>query len=220
MLYNVGAFSDIITKTSDNSDFKTFAKTGFLAYDYAHNRVLLLNVNKDYQYVFSLNTGLWSKQISYTNLGSIQVSSVPAQSDRSTPTITVVPMKAAFNNYTEMYLQDTGGHLYKTMDVTSENVQNSLYQYGYFISRPIRFGTDEYKTITRMLHRHTHYATNSFVKAALYGSRDGVKYGRVNTLRGMSYQYYIFVVYTYLKPNERYSYLSVDFETRLSDKLR
>ena len=106
------------------------------------------------------------------------------------------------------------------MDVTDENVANSLFQYGYFISRPVRFGTDEYKTITRILHRYTDYADGSYAKLALYGSRDGVKYGRVNTLRGMGYQYFIFVVYTYLKPNERYSYMSVDFETRLTNKLR
>ena len=129
-------------------------------------------------------------------------------------------MNGAINNYTEMYLQDTNGYLYKTMEVANENLQNSLYQYGYFVSRPIRFGTDEYKTITRMLNRYTHYAANSFAKVALYGSRDGVRYGRVNTLRGMSYHYYIFVAYTYLKPNERYSYLSVDFEPRLLNKLR
>lgn len=220
VLYGVGAFSSLITETSDDTDFKAFAATGFLSYDYAHNRVLLMNVGKDYQYVFSLKTGLWSKQVSYTNLASIQVDVVPGPNVRSLPTLTVVPMKAAVNNYTEMYLQDTNGYLYKTMDVANENVQNSLYQYGYFISRPIRFGTDEYKTVTRMLNRYTHYAANSFVKTALYGSRDGVRYGRVNTLRGMSYQYYIFVAYTYLKPNERYSYLSVDFETRLTNKLR
>jgi hypothetical protein len=106
------------------------------------------------------------------------------------------------------------------MDVQDENSMKTVYQYGYLVSRPIRFGTDEYKTLVRVLHRYTHYASMSFVKMALYGSRDGVKYGRINTLRGMSYQYFIFVVYTYLKPNERYSYMTVDFETRLTNKLR
>lgn len=220
VLYGVGAFSSLVSETSDTTDFKMFAASGFLAYDYAHDRVLLLNGLKDYQYVLNLKTWLWSKQVSYTNLASIQVDEVPGPDVRSLPTLTVVPMKAAVNNYTEMYLQDTNGYLYKTMEVANENVQNSLYQYGYFISRPIRFGTDEYKTITRMLNRYTHYAANSFARVALYGSRDGVRYGRVNTLRGMSYQYYIFVAYTYLKPNERYSYLSVDFDTRLTNKLR
>ena len=132
----------------------------------------------------------------------------------------VKPIRAAVNNYTEMYLQDTDGWLYKTMDVAGENSVKQLYQYGYFISRPVRFGTDEYKTITRLLHEYTHYAGRSFVKFAIYGSRDGNKYGRINTLRGMSYKYFIFVVYTYLKPNERYSYMSVEFETRLANKLR
>ena len=220
VLYGVGAFSSLVSETSDTTDFKTFAASGFLAYDYAHDRVLLLNGSKDYQYVLNLKTGLWSKQVSCTNLANVQVEDVPGPDTRSLPTLTVVPMNGAINNYTEMYLQDTSGYLYKTMEVANENIANSLYQYGYFISRPVRFGTDDYKTITRMLNRYTHYAVNSFAKVALYGSRDGERYGRVNTLRGMSYQYYIFVAYTYLKPNERYSYLSVDFETRLTNKLR
>lgn len=221
--YRVGAFQNLISRTSDNMAFVDFAKNGFLAYDYAHNRVLLLRSDMDYQYVFSMKTGLWSKQIVYADMASYQMPQVPDNEDsidRGTPILNVKPIHAAVNNYTEMYLQDTDGWLYKTMEVTGENVANQFYQYGYFVSRPIRFGTDEYKSITRVLHRYTHYANMSFVKLALYGSRDGVKYGRINTLRGMSYQYYIFAIYTYLKPNERYSYLSVDFEPRLTNKLR
>lgn len=223
VLYNTGAFASLIRKTNDDTDFRDFAASGFLAYDYAHNRVLLLRSDKDYQYVYSMNTGMWSKQIVYTNIEAAQLDEKPSNTlpaQRSILEISVKPMLAAVNNYTEMYLQDNTGRLYRTMEVSGENNEKRLYQYGYFISRPIRFGTDEYKTLVRVLHRYTHYANNSFVKMALYGSRDGVRYGRINTLRGMSYQYFIFVIYTYLKPNERYSYLSVDFEPRLTNKLR
>ena len=196
-----GLLANYIVWSSDDSDFKSFANGGFLAYDYAHNRILVVNGKYRYQYVYNLRNGLWSKEV-VTKNGEEKV------------------IVAAVNNYTELYLQCGNGKLYKAMDVTDENVANSLFQYGYFISRPVRFGTDEYKTITRILHRYTDYADGSYAKLALYGSRDGVKYGRVNTLRGMGYQYFIFVVYTYLKPNERYSYMSVDFETRLTNKLR
>jgi hypothetical protein len=221
--YHVGAFQNLISRTSDDIPFSYFAEGGFLAYDYAHNRVLLLRDNKDYQYVYSIGTGVWSKQIVYTNLPSFQLTEIPDNElplQRDTPLLKVKPIRAAVNNYTEMYLQDTEGWLYKTMDVQDENNVKQVYQYGYLVSRPVRFGTDEYKTLVRTLHRYTHYANMSFVKMAVYGSRDGVKYGRLNTLRGMSYKYFIFAIYTYLKPNERYSYLSVDFETRLSNKLR
>ena len=221
--YRIGAFQNLITRTSDNTAFVDFAASGFLAYDYAHNRLMLLRSDKDYQYLFDMKTGLWSKQIVYTNLPSCQLPQIPdnnQSTDRGTPLLKVKPIHAAVNNYTEMYLQDTDGYLYKTMEVMDENATKQLYQYGYFVSRPIRFGTDEYKTLVRTLHRYTHFANMSFVKMAVYGSRDGVKYGRLNTLRGMSYKYFIFAIYTYLKPNDRYSYLSVDFETRLSNKLR
>lgn len=221
--YHVGAFANLIAKTSDDTDFQLFAASGFLAYDYAHNRVLLLRSGMDYQYVYSLNTGLWSKEIIYTNLPVYQLDAVPSNTlpaVRDTPLLETTPIHAAVNNYTEVYLQDDDGWLYKTMDVQGENSVKQIYQYGYLVSRPVRFGTDEYKAIVRTLHSYTHFARNSFVKLALYGSRDGVKYGRINSLRGMSYQYFIFVIYTYLKPNERYSYLTVDFETRLTNKLR
>lgn len=228
VIYPVSAWPNLIQRTADSTAFQDFAASGFLAYDYAHHRVLLLRGDKDYQYVFSLNTGMWSKQIVYTNLSTLQMDTVPSnqQPDRGgndtypVRELKVKPICGAVNNYTEMYLQDTEGWLYKTMEVQGENSVKQIYQYGYLISRPIRFGTDEYKTLNRVLHRYNHFAANSFVRMAVYGSRDGVKYGRINTLRGMSYQYFIFVIYTYLKPNERYSYMSVDFEPRLTNKLR
>ena len=229
--YNIGAFKGMADLSSDDTAFRDFARTGFLAFDYAHNRVLLLNASQDtggnylyrYHYVYNLGNGMWSKQLIYNNGSVFQLAAIPDNSAPATPPSTVLDVPvitAAVNNYTEMFLQDNGGWLYRTMEVAEENDASSLYQYGYFVSRPVRFGTDEYKAIQRMLHRHTHYADSSFVKVQVYGSRDGVMYGRVNTLRGMSYQYFIFVVYTYLKPNERYSYLTVDFETRLTNKLR
>lgn len=221
--YHVGAFANLISRTSDATAFRDYAESGFLAYDYAHNRVLLLRPDRDYQYVLSLDTMMWSKQIVYTNLASFQLETIPTntQQDRGgMPLLKVKPIRAAVNNYTEMYLQDTEGWLYKTMSVMGENNLKQLYQYGYFISRPVRFDTDEYKSITRLLHEYTHYSNKSFVRMALYGSRDGVRYGRINSLRGMGYKYFIFAVYTYLKPNERYSYMSVEFEPRLTNKIR
>lgn len=219
----LGAFGSFIEKTGENFAFRDYASGGFLAYDYAHHRVLLLRSDREYHYVYNMKTGMWSKGIIYTNLSTLQMGQVPGnQPDRDEP-VRVIESKiinGAVNNYTEMYLQDKDGWLYKTMEVQGENSSKQLYQYGYLISRPVRFGTDEYKTLTRVLHRYTHFAQNSFVRMALYGSRDGEHYGRVNTLRGMSYQYFIFVVYTYLKPNERYSYLSAEFEVRLGNKLR
>lgn len=221
---NVGSFVSFIRESSDDTDFRDYAASAFLAYDYAHNRVLVIRPDRDYQYVYALKTGMWSKEIIYTNLANLQVSDMHLNDDKGfggvVKPLQVKPIGAAVNNYTEMYLQDRDSWLYRTMGVAGENNTKQLYQYGYFVSRPIRFGTDEYKTITRLLHRYTHYAVGSNVKLALYGSRDGVRYGRINTLRGMSYQYFIFVIFTYLKPNERYSYVSVDFETRLTNKLR
>ena len=221
---NVGSFVSFIRESSDDTDFRDYAASAFLAYDYAHNRVLVIRPDRDYQYVYALKTGMWSKEIIYTNLANLQVSDMHLNDDKGfggvVKPLQVKPIGAAVNNYTEMYLQDRDSWLYRTMGVAGENNTKQLYQYGYFVSRPIRFGTDEYKTITRLLHRYTHYAVGSNVKLALYGSRDGVRYGRINTIRGMSYQYFIFVIFTYLKPNERYSYVSVDFETRLTNKLR
>ena len=218
--YHAGGFASLVGMTSDDTAFRDFAASGFLAYDYAHNRVLLLHPEINYQYVYGMDTGLWSKESICGNLPSLQFPSIPGNGYQQILPWETVTVHAAVNNYTELYLQDIDSWLYKTMEVQGENSVKQIYQYGYLVSRPIRFGTDEYKTLVRVLHRYTHYASNSFVKMALYGSRDGVKYGRINTLRGMSYQYFIFVVYTYLKPNERYSYMSVDFETRLTNKLR
>lgn len=227
VIYDNGAFRSLMNESLPLISFHDFVKDGFLAYDYTHNKVVVLNNDSKYQYTFSLDNGLWERQVIYHNLGAVQMSNTIAPQtnqrgggSRVVRAIDVVQMSAAINNYTEMYLQGSDNKLYKTNNVSDENVENSLYQYGYFVTRPLRFGTDEFKTITRLLHRYTHYAGNSFARLAMYGSRDGVRYARLNTLRGMSWRYYIFVVYTYLKPNERYSYMTVDFEPRLTNKLR
>lgn len=227
VVYNNGAFRSILNETSDTLPFHDFMLDGFLAYDYVHNNVLVLREDSKYQYVLSIDNGLWSRQITYRNLEAVQIASQVTTSVSSrnntergaTNYLNVVKMSAAINNYTEMFLQGDDNHLYRTNNVREQN-DNPLYQYGYFVTRPLRFDTDEFKTITRLLHRYTHYGANSKVSLAMYGSRDGVRYARINTLRGMSWRYYIFVVYTYLKPNERYSYMTVDFEPRLTNKLR
>ena len=224
--WDLGNFGTMVRESSTNDDFKTYLQSSFLAYDYAHNRVLLVHPYRSYQYVLSLDSLMWSKQMVLTNGRYQQFDNgfdpnhVGNETWQFSPSAEYMEMQAVVNNYTELYLQGYDNSLYKAMDVTSENVEKALYQYGYFVSRPVRFGTDEYKSITRLLHRYTHFADQSFVRLVLYGSRDGVKYGRMNTLRGMSYKFFIFVVYTYLKPNERYSYLTVDFEPRMTNKLR
>lgn len=214
VVYGSGVIASIMNEAYDTTPFHDFMLGGYLAYDYTHNRVLLLNADVNFQYVLSLDNLLWSRLVIYDNLEQ------DPGSGRSVGMVNVIRMSAAVSNYTEMYLQGEDHHLYITNNVTEENISDSLYQYGYFITRPMRFGTDDFKSITRLLHRYTHYAERSDVKLAIYASRDGVRYHRITTLRGMSWRYYIFVVYTCLKPNERYSYMTVDFEPRLTNKLR
>ena len=55
---NVGSFVSFIRESSDDTDFRDYAASAFLAYDYAHNRVLVIRPDRDYQYVYALKTEL------------------------------------------------------------------------------------------------------------------------------------------------------------------
>ena len=176
----------------DGTEFKTFCNDAFLSYDYSHDRIIILNSNYEYSYIYSIRYKTWYKIYS-----------------------SGIRYKSAINNFTETYLQGDNNSIY---DVMQED--NSKFINGLFISRPIRFSNDNYKTIKRILHRVQKTDSESFVKMLLYGSRDGNTFYQITSLRGTSFRSFVFIIYVHLRPNDRYSYLSVDWEEKLNDKLR
>ena len=104
--------------------------------------------------------------------------------------------------------------LSKDVDTDGENPQNVI-----VITRPVKFGSPALKSIKRMLIRHN-CDDPSWVGIMPYGSRDGEKYYPITSLRGRSSKYFIFAIFGDMKPSERLTALSFDWNTKFTNKLR
>lgn len=206
------AFNEIINKVTDNIPFADYIKGANLAWDYKHNRLLVINKAYPYVYVYDLSFDFWSKML-------ITDTMLPIAEGYQHNTKSTVKFTQCVNNGTELFMQDNNGYLYDIKGDIDENDIDEL-QYGFYVSRPMRFGADTFKTIVRLKHRFTKNANGENVKMMLYGSRDGNTFYRISTMRGSAYMYFIVVLYTTLLPAQRYAYTSFEFEDRLTNKLR
>ena len=168
-------------------------RTAFFAYDYPNNRLLIMRPDRYYMYALSLSSLEFSKI--YGGL---------------------VYIYRAINAYDGVYIQDESEvmKISKDVDTDGENPQNVI-----VITRPVKFGSPALKSIKRMLIRHN-CDDPSWLGVIAYGSRDGENYHRITSLRGRSYKYFIFAIFGNMKPSERLSALSFDWEARFTNKLR
>lgn len=166
--------------------------TAFFAYDYPNNRLLIMHPQKQYAYVLSLSSLEFSKVSLWGKVSR------------------------AINAYDGVYLQDDSEvmKLSKDVDTDGANAENVI-----IITRPIKFGSSALKTIKRMLLRHN-CDDPSWVGIMPYGSRDGNTYYPITSLRGRSYKYFVFAILGKMKPSERLTALSFDWESRFTNKLR
>lgn len=166
--------------------------TAFFAYDYPNNRLLIMHPQKLYAYVLSLSSLEFSK-VSLWN-----------------------EVSRAINAYDGVYLQDDSKvwKLSKDVDTDGAKAENVI-----IITRPIKFGSSALKTIKRMLLRHN-CGNPSWVGIMPYGSRYGNTYYPITSLRGRSYKYFVFAIFGNMKPSERLTALSFDWESRFTNKLR
>ena len=52
------------------------------------------------------------------------------------------------------------------------------------------------------------------------GSQDGIHFSRVTSLHGKAWKMYRLIIISRLKPNERISWVDVDFATRFTGRIR
>lgn len=186
-------FSTQLGEAKSNNAFMDFLKSSRMVYDYAQNRLLIMSDGGVYAYVLSLSSMEFSK-----------VAGLPT-------------LEFPIVHYSGIYSTSKGNsELYKlatTIDVEDDTTEIPVIA----ITRPIKFGTMGLKCVKRVLTRHT---CTKPVKMIIYGSRDGETYHRVTSLRGRSYRYFIFALFGKMTPQEKISCISVDWETRFTNKLR
>jgi len=209
---------DVIFKSCDNIPYADFARQSNLIYDYRNNRLLLYHKDVAYMYVYDIGHDFWSKMLPIVIDES---DTSPAEQEynarRGIVTVTTFNGTAMVGN--NAILTDTDGYLW---DVGGQHDENDIQGrfFGLYVSRPLRFGTDDMKTLSRIVHDHQLGSTGEAVKMALYGSRNGKDYYQVKTLRGTAYKFYIIVLYTKMLASSRYAYTAFEWEARMTDKIR
>lgn len=185
--------ANMIADISDDLSFLDYIRTCSIAYDYPNARLVFNNPSTRYHYIYSLRSGTFTK----------------LHHGKRFPRVV--------NNYPDCFLQDSNGYIYNYSAIKDENATQRIK--GILVTRPLSFGTTSLKTITRILHRGT-YKHPSYIKIALYGSRNGTTFYKLHSLRGMGWKFFRLVLYTNLLPSERLSYTSFIIEEKFTNKLR
>jgi hypothetical protein len=213
---------DLIKKTSDNVPFANFAKTSDLVYDYRNDRLLLLPYAQKttYIYVYDVANDFWSKMLPLEIDESNESQAQEEYNSREVRNITLyTEFTSAAMIGSKAVFQDNNGHLWYVGGQPDENNIETR-QFGYYVSRPLRFGTDDMKTLTRIVHDHQLSNALERVGMSLYGSVDGQHYYQITRLKGKSYKFFIIVLYTHIYPSSRYAYTAFEWEARMTDKIR
>jgi hypothetical protein len=213
---------DLIKKTSDSVSFASFAKTSDLVYDYRNNRLLLLPYAQKttYIYVYDIENDFWSKMLP---LVIDESPASPAQEEYNSREVRDITLYTEFVCAamvgSKAVFQDAEGGLWYVGQQIDENLDAER-KFGFYVSRPLRFGTDDMKTLTRIVHDMQLANNSEKVGMALYGSVDGQDYWQITRLKGKSYKFFIIVLYTHIYPSSRYAYTAFEWEARMTDKIR
>jgi hypothetical protein len=212
---------DVINGVCDDIPFADFAASCKLLYDYRNDRLLLYPGSDKihYLYVYDLARDFWSKMLPLViNEGPTSPTKDEYNQRDNSKTYTSFVGVATIG--AKAVLQDSQGHIWYVGEQPDEN-NIQVRQFGFYVSRPMRFGTDDMKTLTRVVHdQQISSSYEERVAMTLYGSRDGNNYYKISTLKGTSYKFFIVVLYTHIYPSSRYAYTAFEWEPRMTDKIR
>lgn len=195
-----GAWSEYLPTLLDTTHFMAFMESAIPAYDYKGSRLVFVNESKSYQYVYMLKTNTWHKMY-VDGFG---------QGAR---------LSRVMNAYPDTYVNAVSGDRY-VWDLSSRlDVTSSTSIKGVIVTRPFDLDApDIRKAITGIRVRGAY--NRGDVRYILLGSMDGINWGVLPSLRGGSYKWFRLVILSSLSPTERVSWVDVEYETRMTDRLR
>lgn len=183
----------------DSEAFLRYMKGAQYGYDYVGERLLCMNPEKDFLYVYRFPTKTWHKM--------------------SMPQGLTAPsfLNSYPNAYASAMSQNGKAHIvsFSTMlDVASTEKTKGL-----IITRPFALEEDDVRKTITDLRIRGNFARGD-VKYVLLGSMDGIHWGILPSLRGGSYKLFRLALLTDLSPTERISWIDIDYETRFDNRLR
>jgi hypothetical protein len=193
-------WSDLVALHLDTTDFLVFLDDCKPLYDYGNKRVLFFDPSLGYAYEYNLATQTWTK------------ASVPGTFVRSLNSYPTA--MAVFND------ADTGNDIYNWSVLPEYNASPTpTARPGLIVTRPFDLGEPDIRKTIKRIRIRGQYEYKS-VKYILLGSMNGVQWTKLLSLRGGSYKSFRLVILTDLVPDERITWIDIDYESRFGDKLR
>jgi len=187
--------------------FMRFMENAKPAYDHNGSRLLFFNNDKSYQYEYRLETQTWHKMLSGVTNGNI-LNSYPecliSYSPSGVPT--VLDFSTVLDDASILYDEPTSGDTRYPI-------------YGIIATRPFDLGEpDVRKSISSIRIRGKYNRAD--VQYVLLGSFDDIHWQRITSLHGSSYKLFRMVLLTKLNAMERITWIDVEYESRMTNKLR
>ena len=195
-------FCNFADTLKDPTSFMAFMENALIGYDYAVHRLVCINPNEAYQYVYMLNTQTWHR-IQHEEWSMI----APLNS---------YPKCEVFARTTnaetkEFRLLDFSTVLDDSREQTPEKVVVA--------TRPLDLDEpDVLKTITDV--RIRGQFPKKAVKFILQGSQDGINFYTISTLRGKAWKMFRLILLADLGVHDRISWVDIMYDSRFTNKLR
>ncbi|MCQ2219745.1 MAG: ribosomal protein L7/L12 [Prevotella sp.] len=191
---------------TDDTPFMEFMENARCTYDSNGRRLLFFNESKLYQYVFCLDSATWhTMTLELSDLSGLRfVRTLNSYPDA------LVSMRSG----TEGRLIDASTHY-------GRNIKETETMPSVIITRPFNLEeVDILKSITDVRIRGKYNAFQKRVSFMLQGSQDGISFHRLSSLRGKSWKVFRMVILARLKPEERISYVEVEYQPRFGNRMR
>lgn len=197
--FDVIAEKEGLTKELNSQvSVKDFLMNCQIAYDYPNSRLLFINANKPYAYVYSLQSHSWATVTSsFTHV---------------------------VTDYPHTYLQ---GNNRQIVNISSKiDYESASRIKSIMLSRPIKLGDDMLKTVNQVINRGNFEVDK--INVALFASTDGITYfpigsaigPRISGLCGSPYRYFRIAVISNFSAKESLSTTSVYYTPKWRNKPR
>ena len=203
-LINKSEWRSLLGSMMDDSHFMSFMEGATPAYDYAGERIIFFNNEKNYMYVYKLRTATWHKMSMPEGAGSVRLLNSYPQA------LVSVSQRGIAGGSAMARILDFS----TALDVSSQENRKAV-----IVTRPIDLGEPDIRKTIRSIRIRGQYNRDD-VKYILLGSMDGLNWGVLPSLRGGSYKWYRMIILADLSPTERISWVDIDYEDRFANKLR
>lgn len=191
-------FNALYSAATDTFTLTDFIRDALFAYDYANNRAIIYNPAKDFAYSYSLESGMFSKLVLLNGENPVK-------------------MEGIVKAYPEVYMQ-AGTDIYTFVPDKDNTTGTSK---GIIVTRTMTFADPlAMKVINDVRLIYHRSASDSKCRYAMYVSNDGYNWIQRTSLRGHSFKYFRFVVFTEMADTDALQGMSVMFDYRRTNKLR